>query len=75
MTQLANEAPSATSPAPATVRGLDWTTGTWALLVVLCGALFLDGLDISMVGVALPSIGTDLHLSASSLQWIVSGYV
>jgi MFS family permease len=76
MTQLANKAPSATTQsAPATVRGLDWTTGTWALLVVLCGALFLDGLDISMVGVALPSIGTDLHLSASSLQWIVSGYV
>ena len=45
------------------------------MLVVLCGALFLDGLDLSMIGVALPSIGSDLHLSASSLQWIVSGYV
>src|SRR5690349_4064458 len=53
----------------------NWTSRTWLLLVVLCGALFLDGLDISMVGVALPSIGTDLHMSASSLQWIVSGYV
>lgn len=28
-----------------------------------------------MVGVALPSIGTDLHLSTSTLQWVVSGYV
>src|SRR4051812_49727389 len=28
-----------------------------------------------MVGVALPSIGTELHLATSSLQWIVSGYV
>jgi MFS family permease len=37
--------------------------------------LFLDGLDISMIGVALPSIGSDLHMSASSLQWIVSAYV
>jgi MFS family permease len=45
------------------------------LLVVLCGALFLDGLDISMVGVALPSMGTDLHMSPNSLQWIVSAYV
>jgi MFS family permease len=52
-----------------------WTAGIWALLVVLCGALFLDGLDISMIGVALPSIGKDLDLSPSSLQWIVSGYV
>jgi MFS family permease len=43
--------------------------------VVLCGVLFLDGLDVSMVGVALPSIGEDLDLSTSSLQWVVSGYV
>src|SRR3954470_17967393 len=52
-----------------------WSRATWALLVVLCGALFLDALDISMIGVALPSIGSDLHLSPGSLQWIVSGYV
>jgi MFS family permease len=37
--------------------------------------LFLDGLDVSMVGVALPSIGTELGLTTASLQWIVSGYV
>jgi MFS family permease len=42
---------------------------------VLCAALFLDALDVSMVGVALPSIGTDLHLSTTSLQWVVSGYI
>ncbi|MDT4912089.1 MAG: hypothetical protein QOC66_1217, partial [Pseudonocardiales bacterium] len=60
---------------PGLVTGSEWTRATWALLVVLCGALFLDGLDISMVGVALPSIGTDLHMSAGSLQWIVSAYV
>src|SRR5881397_1772112 len=47
----------------------------WAMLLVLCGALFLDALDVSMVGVALPSIRTDLHLSTSSLQWVVSAYV
>ena len=45
------------------------------LLFVLCGVLFLDGLDVSMVGVALPSIDADLHLTTSQLQWIVSGYV
>ncbi len=47
----------------------------WGALLVLCGALFLDALDVSMVGVALPSIKTDLGLSTSSLQWIVSAYV
>src|SRR5258708_2664940 len=59
----------------AAAGGLGWTKATWLLLVVLCGALFLDGLDLSMVGVALPSIGAALHLSAGALQWIVSGYV
>ena len=47
----------------------------WAALLVLCGALFLDGLDVSMVGMALPSIHNELHLSTTSLQWVVSGYV
>ena len=47
----------------------------WGTLLVLCGALFLDALDVSMMGVALPSIRTDLHMSTSSLQWVVSAYV
>jgi MFS family permease len=52
-----------------------WDGRLWGALVVLCGVLFLDGLDVSMVGVALPSIEEDLGLSPSQLQWVVSGYV
>src|SRR3954447_22390573 len=72
-----------TSPASA-VRGpaaanasaeQTWTARLWGVLAVLCAVLFLDGLDVSMVGVALPSIGTELGLSTTSLQWIVNGYV
>jgi MFS family permease len=51
-----------------------WTPQLWGILIVLGGALLLDGLDVSMVGVALPSIRTALHMSTASLQWIVSGY-
>src|SRR5689334_6062746 len=59
-------------PAGSTVTSSSgWSPRTWLLLVVLCGAVFLDALDVSMVGVALPSIGTDLGLSPSQLQWIV----
>ena len=47
----------------------------WGTLLVLCGALFLDALDVSMMGVALPSIQNDLDMSTSSLQWVVSAYV
>jgi MFS family permease len=73
-TQRRQTAPAA--HAPLTVHAnTRWTAAIWGLLVVLCGALFLDGLDVSMVGVALPSIGSDLHLTPGALQWIVSGYV
>src|SRR5918999_1214811 len=47
----------------------------WGMLLVLCGAIFLDAMDVSMVGVALPSIREDLDMSTSSLQWVVSAYV
>ncbi|GAA1049364.1 MFS transporter [Arthrobacter russicus] len=45
------------------------------LLLVLCTVLALDALDVSMVGVALPSMGRELGLGTESLQWIVSAYV
>jgi EmrB/QacA subfamily drug resistance transporter len=63
-------APSTTAPAPP-----HWTPRLWGVLAVLCAVLFLDALDVSMVGVALPSIGSDLGLSTTALQWIVNGYV
>ena len=52
-----------------------WTPQLWGILFVLGGALCLDALDVSMVGVALPSIRAALGLSTASLQWIISGYV
>ena len=63
------------SPPAAVSSSSGWDARTWALLAVLCGVLFLDGLDVSMVGVALPSIQADLGLTTSQLQWVVSGYV
>ena len=47
----------------------------WGLLLVLCGAIFLEGIDISMMGVALPSIRAELGLTTAELQWVVSAYV
>lgn len=57
------------------VRTVQWGNRVWLLLVIVCGALFLDGLDTSMMGVALPDIGHTLGLESSTLQWLVSGYV
>ncbi len=64
-----------TSPLTPSAPQERWTPRLWGTLLVLCTAMFLDALDVSMVGVALPSIGTELDLSTSSLQWIVSGYI
>ncbi|MFG2877685.1 MFS transporter [Streptomyces sp. NPDC048337] len=47
----------------------------WGVLFVLCGAIFLEGIDVAMLNVALPSIREDLGLSTSTLQWVMSSYV
>src|SRR5262245_30012409 len=60
---------------PKTSSKPTWDASIWGLMAVLCGVLFLDGLDVSMVGMALPSIDSDLGLTTSQLQWFVSGYV
>ena len=52
-----------------------WDARLWGALFLLCGIVFLDGLDVSMVGVALPSIQSDLGLTTSQLQWVISAYV
>ncbi|ASN18873.1 MFS transporter [Arthrobacter sp. YN] len=63
------------STEPPLVSAVHWTRAQWLLLMVVCTVLALDGLDVSMVGVALPSIGQELNLGTDSLQWIVSAYV
>ena len=44
------------------------------VLVICCFSLFIVGLDSTIVNVALPSIGRDLHASVAGLQWIIDGY-
>lgn len=46
----------------------------WTILVVMCLALVVTGLDTLIVTMALPSIKTDLGASSGELQWIVDAY-
>jgi EmrB/QacA subfamily drug resistance transporter len=48
---------------------------TWVILGLACVAQFMVILDVSVVNVALPSIGRDLHYSPVGLQWVVNAYV
>ncbi len=45
------------------------------VLLVLCGAIFLEGIDVAMLNVALPSIRAELGLTTGELQWVMSAYV
>jgi EmrB/QacA subfamily drug resistance transporter len=45
------------------------------ILALACVAQFMVVLDVSIVNVALPSIGRDLHYSPTGLQWVVNAYV
>lgn len=47
----------------------------WLVLAVLCMTILLDALDLSITQVALPSIGTDLGVSATALPWVANAYV
>jgi EmrB/QacA subfamily drug resistance transporter len=47
----------------------------WVVLSIACVAQFMVVLDVSIVNVALPSIGRDLHYSPTGLQWVVNAYV
>ncbi len=44
-------------------------------LVVVCLAIFLDALDVSIVTIALPNIQRDLQLTTTQLQWVPGIYV
>jgi EmrB/QacA subfamily drug resistance transporter len=46
----------------------------WQALAVVGTAFFMTILDVSIVNVALPSIGADLHFSRENLQWVITAY-
>lgn len=46
----------------------------WTILVVLAIAQFMVVLDITIVNVALPSIGRSLNFARTDLQWVVTAY-
>ena len=58
------EAPETTIPDPR----------RWRALALICVAFFMTVLDVSIVNVALPSIGRSLHFSATGIQWVVTAY-
>jgi MFS family permease len=58
----------------ATAPGHD-TGAVWLMLVVLLAGQFMALLDVTIVNVALPTIGRSLHASGVELQLVVAGYI
>ncbi len=68
---------SATAESPSrstTGASAGGSTNRWLILVIACLAQFMVVLDATVVNVALPSIQSGLHFSASNLQWVVNAY-
>src|SRR6202167_6628491 len=47
----------------------------WLILCIACIAQFMVVLDVSIVNVALPRMGHDLHFTQASAQWVINAYV
>jgi EmrB/QacA subfamily drug resistance transporter len=48
--------------------------GRIGVLLICCTSLFIVGLDVTVVNVALPAIGHDLNAGITGLQWTVDAY-
>jgi EmrB/QacA subfamily drug resistance transporter len=49
--------------------------GRWLALIIVCLGYLMIVLDVTIVGVALPSIRADLQFSQSSLAWVANAYL
>ncbi len=62
------------TPGPTATADPSRSVHRWLVLAICCLSVGVTGIDLSIVNVALPPIGTDLHASLSSLQWTVDAY-
>jgi EmrB/QacA subfamily drug resistance transporter len=47
----------------------------YLVLAICCLSLFIVGMDVTIINVALPAIGRDFHAPVSGLQWTVDAYL
>ena len=64
--------PVPTAGGPMTSTSLN--INRWRAFALLAVAFFMTIVDLTIVNVSLPTIGRDLHFSATSLQWVVTAY-
>ncbi|ALX05866.1 MFS transporter [Aeromicrobium erythreum] len=62
-----------TTTAP-TTRTYPSLRAAWIPLTALCLAFFVEMVDNTLLSIALPTIGRDLHGTTTSLQWVTGAY-
>jgi EmrB/QacA subfamily drug resistance transporter len=70
---LGSSAP--TTPAPPEQQPRGPRASPWLTLIAVAFGLFMVGLDGSVVSIANPEIGRDLHASTADLQWVTNSYL
>lgn len=64
------------APAPEVQKdSLRWSPRLWISILIFSGVILLDGLDISMIVVAIPEIQSELGMTAATAQWLVGAYI
>jgi MFS family permease len=47
----------------------------WLVAVAFVAGLFMDLMDVTIVNVALPTLGRDFGVSTDTLEWVITGYL
>ena len=63
--------PALTSPSTVGAR----SARPWWALTVLALAQFLVVLDASIINIALPVLGEQMHMDTAALAWVITAYV
>ncbi|MBV8954584.1 MAG: MFS transporter, partial [Solirubrobacterales bacterium] len=50
------------------------TINRWRAFALLAVPYFMTIVDFTIVNVSLPTIGRDVHLTPTGLQWVVTAY-
>ncbi|CQR65359.1 MFS transporter [Streptomyces leeuwenhoekii] len=72
-TSVDHSTPPAPDAAPPAARGR--RANPWLTLCAVAFGLFMVQLDGSVVAIANPEIGSDLHASTAELQWVTNSYL
>ncbi|MGZ4476509.1 MAG: MFS transporter, partial [Nocardioides sp.] len=71
---MSTATPEVTAPTTTATRTYASLGAAWIPMLALCMAFFVEMVDNTLLSIAIPTIGRDLHGTTTSLQWITGAY-